>query len=368
MRIQIEWRRLNVVLLVWIPLFSAQAQTDTAPWQWINAESLTVAGQGWRDTQLPFDRLPAKAEALVRPAVWTLSRNTAGVCIRFLSDATTLKVRWTLLNKSLALPHMPATCVSGLDLYVNHSGRWQWLGAGRPEKFPDNEATLFSGIPAGKRAYVLYLPLYNGAIKVELGVEPGFVLEPAPVCGKPSVVWYGTSITQGGCASRPGMAASNILSRRMDQEFINLGFSGNGLMEPEMAHLLAELNPALYVLANMENLKAEQVFERATAFVEILRAAHPRTPILLVEPVRFSHAFLQPTVNYELLQKRSELRRAFETLLRNGVGNLHYAHGDALYGEDGEAAVDGVHATDLGFMRQANSLEPILRQLLENER
>ncbi|NLP11663.1 hypothetical protein GX408_14795 [bacterium] len=368
MSVQTEWRRLSVALLVWIPLFSASAQTDPVLWQWVNAESLTVAGQGWRDTQLPFDRLPARAEALVRPAVWNLSRNTAGVCIRFLSDATTLKVRWTLLNQNLAMPHMTATGVSGLDLYVNRDGRWHWLGAGRPERFPDNEATLFSGIPAGKRVYVLYLPLYNGLIKLELGVEPGFVLKPAPVCRKPPIVWYGTSITQGGCASRPGMAASNILSRRMDEEFINLGFSGHGLMEPEMAHLLAELNPALYVLANMENLKAEQVFERATAFVGVLRAAHPRTPILLVEPVRFSHAFLQPTVNRDILQKRRELRRAFETLLRNGVGDLHYVYGDALYGEDGEATVDGVHATDLGFMRQADALEPLLRGLLENSR
>ncbi len=368
MSVRTEWRRLSAVLLVWMPLCTATAQTAAVPWRWINAESLTVAGRGWRDTQLPFDRLPAKAEALVRPAVWNLSRNTAGVCIRFVSDATTLQVRWTLLNKNLALPHMPATGVSGLDLYVKHEGRWRWLGSGRPEKFPDNEATLFSGIPAGKREYVLYLPLYNGAVKVELGVEPGFALEPAPAYSTAPVVWYGTSITQGGCASRPGMAASNILSRRMEQEFINLGFSGNGLMEPEMAHLLAELNPALYILANMENLKAELVFERATAFVEILRAAHPQTPILLVEPVRFSHAFLQPNVSRDIIQKRTELRRAFETLLSNGVSGLHYMYGDVLYGEDGEAAVDGVHATDLGFLRQADALQPLLRQLLENSR
>jgi len=368
MSVQSKGRRLRAVLLAWIPLFSATAQTDSVPWHWVNAESLTVAGQGWRDTQLPFDRLPAKAEALVRPAVWNLSRNTAGVCIRFLSDATELKVRWTLLNKNLALPHMPATGVSGLDLYVKHEGRWSWLGSGRPEKFPDNEVTLFSGIPAGKREYVVYLPLYNGAIKVELGIEPGFALEPAPAYSTPSVVWYGTSITQGGCASRPGMAASNILSRRMDREFINLGFSGNGLMEPEMAHLLAELNPALYMLANLENVKAEQVYDRTIAFVGILRAAHPRTPILLVEPVRFSHAFLQPDVNRDILLKRTELRRAFEILLRNGVNGLHYMYGDPLYGEDGEAAVDGVHATDLGFLRQADALEPVLRQLLENSR
>lgn len=358
--------KIPVPVLILVLAFITLAQEPAAPVKWIDASTLTIQGKGWLETKLPFDRLPAKAESLVRKPVWNLSRNTAGVAVRFVTDATTLKVRWTLLQENLAMPHMPATGVSGLDLYVKQQGAWHWLGAGRPQNFPINEATLYNHILPGKRDYVLYLPLYNGASKVELGVAPECLLEPTPADTTKAIVWYGTSITQGGCASRPGMAASSILSRRLNREFINLGFSGNGIMEPEMAQLLAELDPAAYILANLENLKPEEVYTRATEFVTILRKAHPETPILLLESVRYSHAFLTPEANNHILQERRELARAFEAVIRNGTQQIYYVHGDALYGVDGEAAVDGVHATDVGFIRQADALESLLWQILEN--
>jgi hypothetical protein len=346
--------------------FVVWAQEPGAAIMWTDAATLTIQGKGWPDTKLPFDRLPAKAESLVRKPVWNLSRNTAGVAVRFVTDATTLKVRWTLLQENLAMAHMPATGVSGLDLYVNVAGNRHWLASGRPQKFPDNEATLFSAIVPGRREYVLYLPLYNGATKIELGVPPGFVIEAAPAYTTRPAVWYGTSITQGGCASRPGMVASNILSRRLNREFINLGFSGNGIMEAEMARLLAELDPAVYILANLENLKPEEVYSRATEFVTLLRQAHPQTPIVLLESIRYGNAFLAPESQSHILLERQELERAFNTLIANGLKHIHYVYGDALFGIDGEAMVDGVHATDVGFIRQADVLEPLLKQILEN--
>jgi hypothetical protein len=356
-------------LLFWliVPVaLIAQEKEGSRPW--IDTAKLTVEGKGWQNTQLPFDRLPAKAESLVRKPLWNLSHNTAGVSIRFVSDATTLKVRWKLQSSDLAMPHMPATGVSGLDLYVKFEGQWRWLAAGRPMHFPDNEATLFSDILPGKREYVLYLPLYNSAVKVELAIEPGASLEPAPARSTRPIVWYGTSITQGGCASRPGMAASNILSRRLNREIINLGFSGYGVMDPEMAHLLAELDPAIYLLANQENISPGEVYARATAFVTTLLAAHPETPIVIIENIRNNNAFLHPRTNGYIIEKRRELQRAFHTLQMNGAHNLHYVYGDVLYGNDGEATVDGEHATDVGFLRQADALEPLLKQLLGNGR
>ncbi len=358
-------KKYDVLLLSLFSALALLAQNPEPSWQWIDAATLTIAGKGWQDTKLPFDRMPAKAESLLRKPVWNLSHNTAGVNIRFVSDATRLQVRWSLLNPSLALPHMPATGVSGLDLYVKHEGQWRWLAAGRPQSSPDNEATLFSGILPGKREYILYLPLYNGVSKVEMGIEPGTLLEPIKADTTRPIVWYGTSITQGGCASRPGMAAGSILSRRINREIINLGFSGNGIMEPEIARLLAELDPAVYVLANQENMKAEEVYTRATEFISILHQAHPETPIVLIESIRVSNAFLMPATNNDIIKKRQELQRAYQTLQMQGVKNLHYVYGDVLLGSDGEATVDGVHATDLGFLRQADALEPLLSQILE---
>src|SRR5262249_28093654 len=178
---------------------------------------------------------------------------------RFRSDATEVHARWTLTGKNLAMNHMPATGVSGLDLYAKSpQGKWQWLGVGRPTA-QTNTGVLAKGLPAsGTRELLLYLPLYNGVSSVEIGLPKAAKLSKAalPAYRKP-IVFYGTSITQGGCASRPGMVHTAILGRRLDWPVINLGFSGNGKMEVELAHLLAEIDAGAYVLDCLPNLGAD---------------------------------------------------------------------------------------------------------------
>jgi hypothetical protein len=181
---------------------------------WHDVRNFTVEGRGWpeQDLEAPFDRLPAKAEGKVRSAVWSLSHDSAGVCIRFASDAPAIHCRWTLLKSNLAMPHMPATGVSGVDLYVNTDKGWRWLANGRPTK-TTNETALIANLPPLRREYLLYLPLYNGVSSVEVGVANGRPLSPLPRDEKraKSIVFWGTSITQGGCASRPGMVHTAIL-------------------------------------------------------------------------------------------------------------------------------------------------------------
>src|SRR5262249_22186031 len=163
-----------------------------------------------------YDRLPARTEGVVRGPVWELSRQAAGLCVRFLTDATSVHARWTLTSDKLAMPHMPATGVSGLDLYVrSEKGHWQWLANGRPKE-KTNTTQLARGRAAGKRDFPLSLPLDNGVAAVQIGIPKSSTLAKGPARPperqKP-VVFYGTSITQGGCASRPGMAHTAILGR-----------------------------------------------------------------------------------------------------------------------------------------------------------
>ena len=241
------------------------------PTRWYDVRALTVEGKGWTDTKAFFDRLPAKAEGVVRPPVWGLSQDSAGLCIRFSTDATSLKARWTLRSNQHAMLHMPATGVSGLDLYVKtENGRWQWVAVGQPRDSSTSTVTLVSRLPERTREFLLYLPLYNGVSAVEIGIPGDRRLEKGPArpeSHRRPIVFYGTSITQGGCASRPGMVHTAILGRRFDRSVINLGFSGNGLMEPEMANLLAELDPAVYVLDCLPNMSAELITARVEPFV-----------------------------------------------------------------------------------------------------
>ena len=338
--------------------------------EWTDIRTFGVEGQGWRETKAPFDRLPARAESKVRDAVWSLSRHSAGMHVRFISDATNIHARWAVTSSNLAMPHMAATGVSGLDLYVRaDKGEWRWLAVGKPDK-QTNNAALISNLPPGRREYLLYLPLYNGTHFVELGVPSGATLQKAGLWGdtpRKPILFYGTSILHGACASRPGMVHSAILGRRFNFPHINLGFSGNGKMEPELADLLAELDPSVYVLDCLPNMDAKEVTERVEPFVRKLRAAHPTTPIVLVEDRSYADSFLVASKRERNDSSRSALKAAYDRLRQAGVKELHYLKGANLLGDDGEGTVDSSHPNDLGFMRQADAhaiaLGPILKRL-----
>ena len=343
----------------------AMAPTSTEEkTSWYDVQKWGVEGKGWQDTERYFDRLPALAKGKVPSPVWGLSRHSAGMCARFESDATAISARWTLLSKSLAMTHMPATGVSGLDLYAqDDSGRWRWLGVGRPEGGPEVTAGLVAGLPAKRRAFMLYLPLYNGTESLEIGLPRDASLWPLPPRAKP-IVFYGTSIMQGGCASRPGMAHSAILGRRLNRPIINLGFSGNGRMDIEVGDFMAELDPCMYFIDCLPNMDAAAVAQRTVPFVQTLRKAHSTTPIVLVEDRTYANAALLPGMRNRNDSSRAALRDAYQRLTSIGVAGLHYVPGEALLGDDGEATVDGSHTTDLGFMRMADFLEPLLKPLL----
>lgn len=335
--------------------------------RWYNILDLGLEGQGWRETEHPFDRLPAKAKGVVRNPVWSLSHHSSGLRARFVTDATTISARWSLRFDNLAMNHMPATGVSGLDLYARDGTDWRWVAVGRPTQIPENQATLIGGIPPGSHEFLLYLPLYNGVDSVEIGLPPSAEIAKAPLRPEdrhPPMVFYGTSITHGGCASRPGMTYPAILSRRLRYPFINLGFSGNGRMDPEFGDLLGDLDASVYVIDCLPNMNPEMVTERTSPLVHKIRQLRPETPILLVENIVYQNSWFLPDAKTSYQKKNEALRAAYESLAAEGVRNLYYVKSDDLLGTDGLATVDGTHPTDLGFIRMADALEPILRNAL----
>ncbi len=345
------------------------AKDTSGEWLWYDAEKLSVEGKGFADTDRFYDRLPARAKGAVPDPVWSLSRHSAGICVRFCTDAEKIGARWKLLNSNLAMPHMPATGVSGLDLYVNDNGVWRWIGNGRPSE-QTTQATLAAGIPKGMHEYMVYLPLYNGTESLEIGVAPMATLSKAaarPAGKDKPILFYGTSITQGGCASRPGMAYPAILGRRLERPVINLGFSGNGKLDAELGKLIAEVDVAAYVLDCVPNMSPDMVTERTEPFVTALRAARPDTPIVLVENITYQAGAFLPGSKAAYVDKNVALRAAYERLTEKGVTGLSYVPGETLLGSDGEATVDGTHPTDLGFQRMADALEPVLRKVLEKK-
>ena len=260
--------------------------------KWIDAKDLGIEGRGWGNDLLYYTRLPAKAEGRVPDSVWNLSKKTAGLFLHFITDANAIKAKWGLTNEKLSGWENDANGISGLDLYVKMEDKtWHWLAVGKPLKI-ENVQALVEGMSEGRREYLLYLPLFNGIKYLKIGVPKGNILEKAtPFMGKP-IVFYGTSITQGEFASRPGMCTTAILSRRLNREIINLGFDGSGKMEPEIAELLAELDPSVYFIDCIPNLLPDEIAVRVDPFVRILRKSHPDTPIVLAEGTTYNDAFL----------------------------------------------------------------------------
>jgi hypothetical protein len=326
---------------------------DTA---WYDCSLLTVDGKGWTDTESFYDRMPAKAEGVVTDKVWGLSHDSAGICVRFKTDATSIEVKWELNSSGLDMGHMPSTGVSGIDIYGKKaSDQWFFIGNGRPSAI-QNTATFNL---TSDQEYMLCLPTYNGVKSVEIGVDKNYtVTKPADYTCKP-IVFYGTSITQGGCASRPGTSAVAIVGRSLDMPVINLGFSGAGKLEPEMSDLLAELDPSIYVidcLWNMGSLTEQEMHTRFDTLIHNVRLMHPDTPILLVEDSNFQN--ITPTT------KGAILRAIYQEQLNDGVTNLHFLSNEMMIGDDGEGTVDRCHLTDLGMMRQAEVFIPAITNIL----
>lgn len=333
---------------------------------WHDVTKWGVEGRGWGDQERTrwFDRFPAKAEGKVPPAVWSLSRDSAGMMVRFKTDAASIHARYKLAKSNIALPHMPATGVSGVDLYArDDSGKWKWVQVTKPAA-QTVEQMIISGLAPGMREYAAYLPLYNGIESLDIGVPKGAKFEGLAPRAKP-IVFYGTSITHGASASRPGMVHTAILGRRLDMPVINCGFSGNGKMDVSVGDLLAEIDAAVYVIDCLPNMQPVMVAERTVPLVKQLRAARPDTPIVLVEDRRFSNNWITPDKFKFHTDNHAALKKAFDELKAAGVQKLYYIPGDHLYGDDTEGATDASHANDLGFMRQADIFEPVLREALK---
>ena len=370
-------------LLVWLFTLPAFAQTPAqtpavANYVWWNpaqSDQPVIEGQGWtgKALQRPYDRLPAVAEKTVRPAVWNLSRQAAGLMIRFRASTDQLTVRY-VVGGPQALPHMPATGVSGVDLYAgNTDGEWLWCNG--KYRFGDTIQYSFTGMQANDtyhqkgREYRLYLPLFNTVTWLEIGVPLGVTLTPLPVRADKPIVVYGTSIAHGATASRPGMAWTAILSRKLDRPLINVGFSGNGRLEKEVVELLPDIDAKLYVLDCLPNLVStvgiapDEIRSRIKEAVRTLKQKRPATPVLLVEHAGYADGGINPARRQMYSEVNALMRETFTQLKEEGIRDVYLLSKSAI-NLNADAMVDGTHPTDFGMYQYAEAYERIIRTIL----
>jgi hypothetical protein len=314
-----------------------------------------------------YDRLPISYKEKVREPVWDLSKASAGITVRFHSNSTSINLKWTVLN-DLDMPHMASTGIKGIDLYTKYNNKWRYVTTAgalvglktyQNKSIPAdsiNEYELIKNMSPDFREYKLFLPLYDGVTKLEVGIDSRASIEKASPNPIKPIVFYGTSITQGGCASRPGMAHTNIISRKLDVDCINYGFSGNGRMETPIVKLISEIDAHFYVIECMQNMDSEQVSKRVRPLVDMIRTNHPFTPIVLVENMMYTMAFLDQTIKTRLIQENAALKNEYDKIIKSDIPNIFYIKDNKDFLLDNEGTVDGVHLTDLGFLRYADYL------------
>jgi lysophospholipase L1-like esterase len=367
---------LSVLLFTFHPSFS---QTDKLKWWNPQTSAFPVMeGQAWpKESKNPYDRLPARAEKQVREPVWDLAGMCSGLMLRFRANSAEIKVRYVVEGQH-ALQHMPATGVSGVDLYaLSNDGDWLWCAA--KYAFGDTIVYDFKNLSPNDnyhkkgREYRLFLPLYNKIKWLEIGTPEGTEFTPLAIRPDKPVVIYGTSIAQGACASRPGMAWPAILGRKLDHPVINLGFSGNGMLEKELIGLISEIDAKIYVLDCLPNLTIrpdsendltiEEVYKRILSSVRTLREKRPAIPILLAAHAGYTDGDINPQSKQYYSEVNETLEKAFATLKSEGIKQL-YLISKEDFGQDTETMVDGTHPNDLGMMRYAEGYEKHIRTIL----
>lgn len=348
-----------------------------AQMKWVNPLEQpfqVVRGRAWnQELQGTYVRLPQKAKEKVTKAVWELSRQSAGLSIAFYSDSPEIKVRYAV-NGNRSMAHMPATGVSGVDLYAtDRNGRSRWCAGkyslGDTLVYTYGGITYEDGTDKGYE-YTLFLPLYNSVSFLEIGIKEDASIDFIPVSAEKPLVVYGTSIAQGACASRPGMAWANIIGRDLQHPVINLGFSGSGKLEKELFELLAETDARLYIIDCMPNMIAPTdtavIAERILAGVKILRARNA-APILLVEHSGYTNEYTSARAASSYKAANRRLREAYNTLMQQQVHDIHYLTKEEI-GLSMDAMVEGVHPSDLGMQQCADSYARKIREILKEEK
>jgi len=337
-----------------------------------NAKAFPIYGQAFvpSDTSR-YQRLPMSYKNKCRQPLWYLGTESAGLYVRFRSNSTAIYAKWSSMYKN-SMNHMTDTGTRGLDLYALVDGKWQFVSSGRPGKKKETSAMIVGNMKPEMREYMLYLSLYDGIDSLEIGVASGSTLD-QPEISSPStekpIIMYGTSILQGGCSSRPGMAFTNIIGRKLDKEVVNLGFSGNALLDYEIAELMADIpDPGIYILDYVPNASVDEINRKGEKFFRILRDAHPKVPIIFLEDPIYPHSFFDLAIKSELDKKNAAQENLFQKLKASGEKRIYFLKSTNEIGNDNEATVDGIHFTDLGMFRYSQFIMPAIKKALKTNK
>ena len=343
------------------PNFLLGSNLSQEEYAWRNAQDAPFEIRGLAICEgEDFFRVPMDIANQTSEGVAQLATHTSGGRVRFKTDSKKIAVR-VHSRHAFTMSHMPLTGISGVDIYVGGA----FSGSIRPE-IPNGdwyEGFIVKG--DGEKEIEINLPLYNGVTAILIGLDKdASCLAPRKYTFDKPVVYYGSSITQGGCASRPGNSYQGFISRWLDSDHVNLGFSGNGRGEEVMANFIASIDMCAFVMDYDHNApSAEHLLNTHERMFKIVRKAHPDIPVIMIT---------KPDVEKDVSNvpaRREAIFKTYQNALNAGDKNVRFIDGKNLFGEKDRDActVDGCHPNDLGFYRMAEVIYPVLKEALENK-
>ncbi len=310
-------------------------------------------------------RLPIEHRELYTRQQDGLSNHSAGGVFRFKTNSGRLSIKATFEGIS-RFPHMQLTGSAGFDVYKKEGDRWRFIANLYPNTLTDNYTDKQCEIYSDGQIceYIIYMPVYSIVEKCAIGVETDAeILLPNPHKVEKPVLFYGSSITHGACSSRPGITYTARLTRAVDAELINLGFSGNALGEPYIAEFIASLDLGVFVMDYDCNAPTPEHLENThKPFFEIFRKKNPDTPVIMV-----SMPYANTTKKEVVFRRRDIIKATYDEAVAAGDKNVYFVDGSTFFAdtEKSDCTVDLTHPNDYGFALMTEKILPVLKKALE---
>ncbi|MFB5944611.1 SGNH/GDSL hydrolase family protein [Albibacterium profundi] len=328
------------------------------------AEDLTLVGK-IKPTPKLFQRVDTLKYADLPANVKKRVVHSAGLAISFVTNSTQITAKWCTMGTTTSAT-MTRVAYRGMDLYIKKNGKWVYAGVARPRSGEECAATTIARyMDDSEKECLLYLPLYNEATSVSIGVENDAYIRAGEQPFKKRVLIYGSSIVQGAAASRPGMAYPARLSRSTGLNFLNLGMGASAKMEKPVVDMIGEMEADAYILDCVPNSTPEEITERTEYLVRTIREKHPDAPIIIMQSLFRESGSFNLRTRAKVQQQNENILKEFEKLKQSGVEKLYFIPSDEFMGDDHEGSVDGTHPTDLGFDRMLRVIEPRIMKILE---
>ena len=316
-----------------------------------------------------FRRLPPDVASETSGAVGKLSKESAGGRVRFSTDSPYIAIRAKYLVVGHA-SHISLVSTSGFDMYIDGEfGSRYVLDFRMPYDMTNSYEQIIRLNSGEMRSYTINFPIHAVVESLEIGVAPNSIVKEAiPYRDIKPVIFYGSSIVHGTAASRPGNIYPAMISRELNLDFKNMGFSGNAKGEPTLARYLATLPMSVFVCDYDHNAPtAEHLEETHYQFYEIIREKNPEVPYIMITRPNY---WTMIRVQDQILKRRDIIMRSYLRARDNGDQNVYFIDGMSfnVCPHQYEMTVDHVHPNDSGFARMADSIGTVIKHVLEKRK